>query len=88
MNKRFLTAGALSMLACLATVGVIHADIAPPLQPPGAIPGPADFAETDIEMALESVTIYVEETGRLYYGSTDTDTVNGRENGHPALRHR
>ncbi len=78
MNKRFLTAGVLSMLACLATVGVIHADIAPPLQPPGAIPGPADFTETDIEMALESVTIYVEETGRLYYGSTDADTVNGR----------
>jgi hypothetical protein len=78
MKKIFFTAGVLSLLAFMVTVGVIRADIAPPLQPPGAILGPADFAKTDIQMALESVTIYVEEAGRLYYGSTDADTVNGR----------
>lgn len=78
MKNRILTAGLLSILACLAIVNTIQADIAPPLQPPGAVLGPVDFVETDIEMAMESVTIYVEEAGRLYYGSNYADTVNGR----------
>lgn len=65
-----------SLAELLLPVKIIHADIAPPLQPPGANPGPADFTETDIQMSFESVTITVEETGRLYYGTKDAETVN------------
>lgn len=65
------------LAACLFSAEIIYADIAPPLQPPGANPSPAGFAETDIVMAYESVTIYVEESGRLYYSSPVADTVNG-----------
>ena len=78
MKKKILAIFILSILISLTNVNIIQADIAPPLQPPGAVLGPAEFVETDIEMAMESVTIYVEEAGKLYYAARHTDTVNGR----------
>jgi len=80
MNRKILAAGILSLLACLAFGGEIKADIAPALQPPGAVPAPADFVDTDIQMAIESVVIDIEEPGRLYYDSAYSDTVNARVN--------
>lgn len=78
MKKTITTTVLISILTSLFITGVVRADIAPPLQPPGALLGPAEFAETDIEMAMESVTIYVEEAGELYYSTRQIDTVNGR----------
>jgi len=75
-NVRFVLS--LTLLFCMLLVGSVAADIAPPLQPPGAVPGPAEFVETRVEMGYESVTIYVEESTTLYYPSPSNDTVNGR----------
>jgi hypothetical protein len=47
--------------ALLAFPGTAHADIAPPAQPPGANPGPAD-ASTQVRMQAETVLIAVQPT--------------------------
>ncbi len=39
----------------------VCADIAPPLQPPGANPAPLEYEQTHVEMWYETVEIYVEE---------------------------
>ena len=54
------------------------ADIAPPLQPPGANPAPLEYEKTNVEMGFETVQIYVEESSTLYYTDTSKDTVNAR----------
>ena len=50
-----------AILLC-AILTAASADIAPPLQPPGANPAPLEYEKTHVEMGFESVRIYVEET--------------------------
>jgi hypothetical protein len=66
-----------AILLC-AILTAASADIAPPLQPPGANPAPLEYEKTHVEMGFESVRIYVEETSNLYYTDTSLDTVNAR----------
>jgi hypothetical protein len=75
--KRIITL-ATTIIVLAARVIPIFADIAPPLQPPGSNPGPAEFVETNVEMGFESVVIYIGETSTLYYREPSFDTVNAR----------
>jgi len=66
-----------AILLC-AILTAVSADIAPPLQPPGANPAPLEYEKTQVEMGFETVLITVEEASTLYYADTPTDTVNAR----------
>ena len=66
-----------AILLC-AILTTVSADIAPPLQPPGANPAPLEYEKTNVEMGFETVLITVEEASTLYYAETPTDTVNAR----------
>jgi len=68
-----------AFLLC-AILTTAFADIAPPLQPPGANPAPLEYEKTYVEMGYETVNIYVGEASNLYYLETHTDTVNARVN--------
>ena len=66
-----------AILLC-AIFTAASADIAPPLQPPGANPAPLEYEKTNVEMGFETVLITVEEASTLYYVETPIDTVNAR----------
>jgi len=66
-----------AMLLC-AILTAASADIAPPLQPPGANPAPLEYENTFVDMGYELVKIYVGETSNLYYTDKSIDTVNAR----------
>ena len=76
-QKRLLTA-IITYLILIVISMPIFADIAPPLQPPGANPGPAEFVKTNVEMGVESVMITVGETSTLYYREPAFDTVDAQ----------
>ena len=52
----------------------IHADMAPPAQPPGSLPEPA--STTKVQMVSEIVDIQVQNTGPLYYANSNRMAVN------------
>ncbi len=56
--------------------GSVRADVAPPLQPPGASPGPPAFIETNVSMDWESVTFRVGGADSLYYSADGFPAVN------------
>ena len=65
------------MLLC-AILTDVSADIAPPLQPPGASPAPLEYEKTYVEMSHETVQIFIEESSHLYYMDPPRDCVNAR----------
>jgi len=76
MHKKWIFAFFSVIQIFLVISGSAAADVAPPLQPPGALPGPPEYAETSVSMDWESVTFRVGDAGSLYYASDTFPTVN------------
>lgn len=66
-----------AVLLC-ALLTAVSADIAPPLQPPGASPAPLEYEKTHVEMSHETVQIFIEESSHLYYMDPPRDCVNAQ----------
>ena len=78
MKTKIFISIPLAVLLLCAILTAASADIAPPLQPPGANPAPLEYEKTQVEMGFETVQIYVEEASTLYYAETPVDCVNAR----------
>jgi len=78
MKTKLTTSISLTAMLLCAILTAVSADIAPPLQPPGANPAPLEYENTFVDMSYELVKIYVEDTSNLYYTDNSIDTVNAR----------
>jgi len=78
MKTKLTTSISLTAMLLCAALTAVSADIAPPLQPPGANPAPLEYENTFVDMGYELVKIYVEDTSNLYYTDNSIDTVNAR----------
>ena len=78
MKTKIFISIPLAVLLLCAILTAASADIAPPLQPPGANPAPFEYEKTNVEMGFETVLITVEEASTLYYTESPIDTVNAR----------
>lgn len=76
MIKRWIPITFLCVLLLTIVNGSVTADVAPPLQPPGASPGLLEFAETNVSMDWESVVFRVGDSDYLYYASDAFPAVN------------
>lgn len=76
MEKNFFISFVLASVFLCVVLTTAAADIAPPLQPPGANPAPLEYEKTNVEMGFETVMITVEESSTLYYAEKDFDCVN------------
>ncbi|MDO9545144.1 MAG: hypothetical protein Q7J07_00140 [Pelolinea sp.] len=76
MKTRLCVSIVLATLLSGAFLTNAYADIAPPLQPPGANPAPLEYENTMVEMGYELVEINVLGASDLYYLDTPTDTVD------------
>jgi hypothetical protein len=59
----------------LSPTAAVHADMAPPAQPPGSLPEPGKNP-TMVQMVSELVTISIAGSGPLYYGNINHQAVN------------
>lgn len=71
VNKKILM---LLGVCIFFTYTPVSADMAPPAQPPGSLPEPANA--TKVQMVSEIVDIRVQNTGPLYYGDSKRMAVN------------
>ena len=76
MMKRWDLVTCICIFLLTFTGGSVTADVAPPLQPPGASPGLLEFAETNVSMDWESVTFRVGDSDYLYYATDAFPAVN------------
>jgi len=78
MKTKFSISILLTAVLLCSILTAVSADIAPPLQPPGASPAPLEYEKTYVEMSHETVQIFIEESSHLYYMDPPRDCVNAR----------
>lgn len=66
------------LLLVLGFSDIVFADMAPPLQPPGANPGLPKFVQTNVQMVYELVRIIVGDVSDLYYSESNYPCVNAK----------
>ena len=76
MKTKIVISTVLATFFICTVLTTAAADIAPPLQPPGANPAPLEFEKTRVKMGFETVMITVEESSTLYYTDNDFSAVN------------